>query len=566
MIRFPNPGSTIDNMLHIYKVLYKNLIDNGPFSLDDMSQAMVKALLASSSGQIGEQALSASTREDRSRDPLYNQSKMYAEIFRALGWVSSNDGSALSFGFSLLGKYAAESENIRPLFEESILGIVYPNDVLETKNGIESRPFVSILSAIEKLNGYIYRDEMIIGPMSYGDQIGKLASTLEEILMIRPNFERLQKRLSDASKSLGIQENTMQNYTRFPISVLEYCGWVTKERVKGIYSKSLVMMKITEKGKETLNAVRSMTDIRKAEFESRNARLQKALANMGFYGMLDRSGYDVDKIRDMINGYREQLTANGISGNVLFSPYQTIKKSVADNLLDQRDSIVSTMRSTHITSAASSQTRKSIEVSEVQIVYGQHASFSNNQFVDEIIELLKEKSVEETIEKLFIKYSTSRKEIFYSLIGYCFSILGFNCKVSRAGVNYERFDAIIVDEKKSIPIEIKSPMEEEHLSIKGVRQAIENKIMLLSRKAYVETYPTDAESSSLVVCYKLPNSRSDVLDLINAAKKVFGISIGIIDFKSLLIMVVNSIAGSGAIDKKQIRKLEGLIDVRFVKT
>lgn len=121
-------------------------------------------------------------------------------------------------------------------------------------------------------------------------------------------------------------------------------------------------------------------------------------------------------------------------------------------------------------------------------------------------------------------------------------------------------------EKKSIPIEIKSPMEEEHLSIKGVRQAIENKIMLLSRKAYVETYPTDAESSSLVVCYKLPNSRSDVLDLINAAKKVFGISIGVIDFKSLLIMVVNSIAGSGAIDKKQIRKLEGLIDVRFVKT
>ena len=163
------------------------------------------------------------------------------------------------------------------------------------------------------------------------------------------------------------------------------------------------------------------------------------------------------------------------------------------------------------------------------------------------------------IDEFFDRYKTAKKETFYTLIGHMFSIMGFNCKVSRGGVNYERFDAIIEDDSKSIPIEIKSPTEEEHLSTKGIRQALENKIILLSRK----TYKTQPEVTSLVVCYMLPNARAEVNDLLLALKEVFGFKIGVIDFKSLLSICCNIVLKNKGIDKTEIENLEGLINVKI---
>ena len=85
MLRFPNPGSHIDSFIKIYKELFDALSEAPFFTLDDISRTLVERNLATSSGFMGQEALTRSTREDRSRDPLYNQSKMYAELFRMLG-------------------------------------------------------------------------------------------------------------------------------------------------------------------------------------------------------------------------------------------------------------------------------------------------------------------------------------------------------------------------------------------------------------------------------------------------------------------------------------------------
>ena len=60
---------------------------------------------------------------------------------------------------------------------------------------------------------------------------GDYENKINEILEARPDVKKLKEMFSAASKSLGIQENTMQNYTRFPIAVLEYCGWIEKEKI-----------------------------------------------------------------------------------------------------------------------------------------------------------------------------------------------------------------------------------------------------------------------------------------------------------------------------------------------
>lgn len=559
MLRFPNPGSTIKNLLHIYKVLYKELKEQPFFDLDDISKTMTDALLAASSGYVGEEALERSTREDRSLDPLYNQSKMYAEIFRSLGWISSNGDSALNFVFTLLGEYAGESNDIDPIFEESILGIVYPNDILDAKNEISSRPFLSILKTLDKLGGYLYRDEMILGPMSYDDDSNELLDKINDILLARPDFGKLKRMLSDASKALGIQENTMQNYTRFPISVLEYCGWIEKESNKTVYSKTVKLMKLTGKGQRLVHDLDLYHDERMALFEKRKQNLKKAMANLGFYQMLDRSGYDIESIMDYLKKYTDDLNAAGIEKEVLFSPYQTLKKEEVDSLLDVKAEKTTAERKESRDLEQNGDLEKNIEIADVHIVNGYGTGFTKNDFVNEILELSKYSSFNKVVKALFLKYKTAKKETFYTLIGHMFSIMGFNCKVSRGGVNYERFDAIIEDDKRSIPIEIKSPTEEEHLSTKGIRQALENKIILLSRK----TYKTERDVSSLVVCYMLPNSRAEVNDLINAINSVYKIKIGVLDFESLLKITCNIVLNKKSINKKEIEGLEGLINVKI---
>lgn len=559
MLRFPNPGSTIENLLHIYKVLYKELNNQPFFDLDDISKTMTDALLAASSGYVGEEALERSTRDDRSLDPLYNQSKMYAEIFRSLGWVSSTGESALHFVFTLLGEYAGESNDIDPIFEESILGIVYPNDILDAKSEISSRPFLSILKTLDKLGGYLYRDEMILGPMSYDDDSNELLEKINEILLARPDFAKLKKMLSEASEALGIQENTMQNYTRFPISVLEYCGWIEKENNKTIYSKNIKLMKLTEKGQQLVSDLDLYHDERMALFEKRKEKLKKAMANLGFYQMLDRSGYDIESVLDSLKKYTDELNAEGVEKNVLFSPYQTLKKEEVDSLLDVKTEKNSIEHKDNHDIEHKGNLEKNVEIADVHIVSGYGTSFTKNDFVNEILELSQSNSFGKIVKTLLIKYKTAKKETFYTLVGHMFSIMGFKCKVSRGGVNYERFDAIVEDDKRSIPIEIKSPTEEEHLSTKGIRQALENKIILLSRK----TYKTDPDVSSLVVCYMLPNSRAEVNDLINAIKSVYGIKIGVLDFESLLKITCNIVLNKKSIDKKEIEGLEGLINVKI---
>jgi hypothetical protein len=73
-MRFPNPGSDMQAFIRIFQTLYSYLNEKAWFTLDDMSATLTNMNLTASPGHVGEQALALSTRPDRSRDPLYNQS------------------------------------------------------------------------------------------------------------------------------------------------------------------------------------------------------------------------------------------------------------------------------------------------------------------------------------------------------------------------------------------------------------------------------------------------------------------------------------------------------------
>ena len=135
-------------------------------------------------------------------------------------------------------------------------------------------------------------------------------------------------------------------------------------------------------------------------------------------------------------------------------------------------------------------------------------------------------------------------------------MMGFNCHFSRPGDNGARWDAIIEDKERSIPIEIKSPTEQEHLSIKAIRQALENKIVLLSRKTYVTT----PDVASLAIGYYMPNERAEVNSLIHDIKATYGYKIGVIDFHSLLSVAISILLNGVGFDKEKIYNLEGMVN------
>ena len=183
----------------------------------------------------------------------------------------------------------------------------------------------------------------------------------------------------------------------------------------------------------------------------------------------------------------------------------------------------------------------------------------NLSIYKEIYSLLKQAKSEKTVTKiLYEKYSSVNKEIYYPLIADLFCIIGFNCRVSRGGQNYERADAIIIDDKYSIPIEIKSPGEETEISVKAVRQALENKIIFLSR----QQYKTDETTTSLAVGYNLPNSRSEVFELIDDIYKTFKFNICILGFEDLLVLAISVITTGKEIKIENFRTLRGVYNVR----
>lgn len=161
----------------------------------------------------------------------------------------------------------------------------------------------------------------------------------------------------------------------------------------------------------------------------------------------------------------------------------------------------------------------------------------------------------------FLKVSKQALELmnfeFYDIIGLILKHIGFkNAHVSRGGDVNNRMDAIIIDDENSIPIEIKSPGESKEINIKSIRQACENKVIILSRKFYQTTNDT----TSLAIAFRYPPERSDVYELIDDIKNAYNFNIGIIDIDDLLSLVWDIKEYVGELDFDYFNTFSGKFD------
>lgn len=567
MLRFPNPGSDISGFIRIYVELYDSLSDRESFGLDDFTNVLIERNLATSSGFTGEEALGRSTRADRSRDPLYNQSKSYSELYKILGWLHPIPDSALNFRFTFLGAHVvAAKQNVHEIFKQSILGIVYPNSIIGVSGSYILRPFVTILRTMARLDGKINRDEMIVGPLCLENDrdSSSFIKMIDTLHNIRGNSTKLNKAIASLEKKRNITKVTMGNYTRFPLAVLQWTGWATRNP-ESVYERSSPFFCLSEEGYKTLELVDQLKDVRNSDLGDDQV-LVDSVARIGFYQMLERAGFDVLPVKDQIQ--RDTETALRFlmqkETQILFSPFQELDPQISRRVFPETiQSGIEVVQSVALSLAENFRWERAVKtVSVVNLI--NNSNSANNDVDEELIKWFtdafeKTYSLEKAINHIFNSLEEVNKEEFYPLVARLFRFLGYDCEHSRAGVNYQRWDAFIKHGDESIPIEIKSPGEEEFISVKAVRQALENKIILLARKAF----PTKPNTTTLVVGYRLPNNRAEVVGLIDDIYKAYGIIVGVIDTRSLLGMVAAKIFSKKTINHEDLVKLHGIIEVSY---
>lgn len=557
MIRIANPGSNIDQFIRIFRDLHPYLKDKARFGIQDIETAMIAKKNVTSQGAIGSEALRRSRdKKDSSLQGIYNQCKMYAELYRTLGWIHSTE-SQLSFCITALGHHLATASDPAALTRECLLGVAFPNEVLNVKGDNKVRIFGTILFAISELNT-LSRDEMIAGPLSIEDdtQPEQLHAMVDDLRRMRRTRGELDKRLDKISAARNIQRHpTMENYTRFPLAALPWAGWATKGRISGLT--------FTEEGRVVAERVSATVDLRLGDFIAVPNHVKGPLIVASHYRMLERGGFDVDSVEVTISRAESVLADAGYRGSILFSPFQQLARSTiakhAPELL-VTEGIDATDSVTAETAAGVCVKRAAALTILVQMTSSSHRSFDRTERLEQmLLEKLSEVGgqLDEAAEYFVRRFERANQDEFYPLVADLLAIIGFDCHVTRTGVNNAREDALIVDPTDSIPIEIKSPGEETELSVKGVRQALENKIILLARGGH----PTQQNTTSLVIGFNPPNERSEVHELVEDIYNTFKINVGVIDFRTLLTLALKRVLSKKTLSLPGFTTMKGLLRV-----
>lgn len=533
MIRFRNPISDMNVLIENFKMMYVDFSNMDYFDLDNIAEFFAREQLASSSGYIGDEALKRSYLiKDDSRKSMKMQAKSYAELFRFLGWITSGE-KALNFNFTYLGVHVAVSgSGSKALFEQCLLGVEYPNHVLDVKFPDENKPFVNMLLFADALGGKIHRDEILLGPMNLinGYAEKEKASKIKFLQEIRKtkDIDVLNDEIDKLADINEMQANSVRNLTRFVISSLEFTGWFEKKKLK-VYGKSSPFLILTEKGKLAVKQINESLIIKGDSIDIEDEE-SKIISDIALLCMFKRANFDVDaeleKYETTINCICEK---NGKS-DILFSPYQFFSgpeiEIVLPNYILQNGSEHRTVEVDTSINILSMKTEALVEAKKSKQSKNEQM---NKMLVKRLLNTNTNvhKAINIFMEDIVAMKQTEFYPLVADLLGYIFNRDAF---APSAGNNNMRYDVMIPDDAYSIPVEVKSPTEEEMLSVKAIRQATENKVLLLARKPYKTSY----EVSTFACGFKLPNDRSDVYKLIEEIFETYAINVAILDMKTLI--------------------------------
>lgn len=580
IVTLRNAGSDIGNLLETLKALYKTY-SVLPFTLDDSVNVAVDKGLMSSKGRKGADARARSYNENVSLDSMPMQFKAYAEMFRLLGWLrSESNQKRTTYRVTFMGMLLATGDHPKPLAEQCFLGIDLPNDVVDRDCENKVRLLWCYLRTMQALDAKGVKNEFIMLCHAIGDDENE--SEFEERLAELKTIRELKgsaairkralagavERLAASAKPKRVQANTLGNSTRFTLSALKAFGWTNPAPADKIYKSDVYQL--SDAALKLVGGYAKFYRPKCREVMAMAPTVREHLAKVGLVQLLKRAGYDTTKLEHHID-YEAAAKclaselALDVDMPVLFSPYQALSPDelvrIFGNTIESTE-VPDNENTTQggIVSASPPQDSSVRITSVISLVdsTAQEEVRSQSTLINRINTVYQDtNSVEETVKRVFDEYATANLDMFYPTVVEAFCILGLDCILERPGQNGIRWDAVCRDPERSIPIEIKSPGEEETISVKAIRQALENRIVLTARK----TYATKLEVSSFVVGYKYPNERAEVHELVSHVNNAFGIKLALFSFEALLRLVIKKIIFNKQPAPESFFSLIGLVEI-----
>lgn len=552
-IKLQNQGSIIQNLMLLGEMKDSEGFSDefGHFTKRAVAEIAVKSAMVTSAGKIGADiiALVNDGDVDETHNSVLQNAKQRMQILRALGLVAT-DYDAEIYAITDLGNRvlertfpskAGELPDYRILLE-AFLGISTMSEVYEYNCdfGFDCYLGYEICYALAEL------DYMISVPdlpciTTYG--VGSIGEYVKTVKVYRKKGQTIPKSHEHYPKTQqGKPLNQASNITRTINQILRVCGILERKPI-GIENVNYYVC--TERGKKFVREIKKRWKTLRFISTHRFRRLrlldQKRICCIGYNNMLDRGGYKVE-------------SGSGVDGETVFSPYQMIPETNANwhlgkNLRHAPKSKESQVAVINSQICASVLRLKPIYRTQDEFDYFVKTHSTASSLIEEIRRAKTDKKNRLSVEtELLARHRDSGKELFYPFVHSLFNAIGLKCLGEVA-----RFDALIQYEGVDVPVEIKSFTETPVCNLKGVRQALENKILVYKRK-------DDLSYATLVVGYGLPKSTGEIQEFIDAARSELGVKIVVLDLSALVKMCMRVIWDQQSIELGKLLKGYGILE------
>lgn len=542
-LKLQNQGSIISNirLLHEMSVSDGYADSKGYFTKAAVAEIGVNSLIITSGSKVGDEAKAIISKGgDESRNSPLQNAKARMQILRVLGLVSADYGSEVyaitRLGSLLIAQVVSETPDYR-LLRELFMNITTATEIYEHNCSLGFNCYLGygICYALSMLDYRLSSKEMPMLTTYDIKDIDEFVAEAEDNRMSgsfftpdHPHFPKTQK---------GIPLKQVSNLTRSINQILRVCG-ILEPRQKRVGNENYYVC--TPEGRSYVDAIRKrfpkLRFITASDFRKKNnITWQKSLCVSSYDALLYRSGIDASK-SDSYN---------------VFSPYQIIPETSVEWFIDGN-----IRRNPDNEQSKINLINSLTQANELRLSVMYDTCYSSvmvsNRFAEEITSALHSGlEVNEIVDDLYKRYESADKEVFYPVVHSLLNLIGLDCK-GEVG----RYDAYCSYRKHVIPVEIKSNTEVHAYNLKGIRQAIENKI-----STYNAELDDDLSYASLVIGYDHPANDSETRLLIEQAHAGYGINILTCDMRTLTKMAVNSIVNHILPDWEHLLKRHGyLID------
>lgn len=548
-IQLQNQGNIISNIRLLYEMLNSEgyADEQGYFTKSAVAEIACNALILTTGSKVGEEVSSVIHAEgDESRNSPLQNAKARMQLLRVLGLVSADYGSEIyaitRLGHLIVSQILSPTPNMA-LLRELFLHISSSTEIYEHNCSVDFNCYLGygIIYAFSKLEYRISTDEM---PLLTAYDIRDINLFIRDAL----NFRKLDKPIPSEhphfpkTSSMTPLKN-VSNLTRSINQILKTCG-IIHPKVKRIGKKNYYVC--TEEGIAFIEkAVQGFEDLKFVtahQFRKINNITKQKEVCLACYGNILVNG-GLEPNSDFFDDYKKYV----------FSPFQMLPETNVEWFLGGRLRKHPQSQESKILALNSQISLHDIRVKDLffnqsltPIDLNPLDKELSNTFIDEINNGT---TIEDLTSNICELYKPHSKELFYPFVHSLFRLIGLVCH-GEVG----RYDALCEYKGHSIPVEIKSFGETPTYNLKGLRQAVENKIM-----SYRDDVSDDMEYTSFVVGFAHPNADQDVREFLDSAYENFGIRIIASDLRSLVKMAIRVQVEKLSIDFDKFLKNHGIL-------